>query len=54
MLSLATGCLGRGTRQAMRPTLRKERTPKNQNTVDKLEETSSNPTIEVDVVLETC
>ncbi len=54
MLSLETAGRGRGTRQAIRATLRKESTPKNQNKVDSVEETSNNPTIEVDVVFETC
>ena len=44
----------RGSKQAIKPTLANERIPSNQNIVGSSVLTSSNPTIEVDVVFDTC
>src|SRR5215475_7328585 len=51
---LDTTGFGLGNRHAIKPTLRKERIPRNQKMVDRLAETSSKPTMDVEVVLETC
>ncbi len=51
---METTGFGFGKRQAIKPTLINERIPKNQKMVDRLAETSSKPTMEVEVVFETC